>query len=500
MSTPYGWYDTRYPYRRKLNFGTSHDYLPNGYTVEFEVDTRTAYTHVAKENGDDVLVVKQQRTSPYIKSTVTRVLKPGDSWNSTSTHVRFKLPCSISANQNDAANYLFYIYYGRTDPPSQQEYNMYAYLWADDAEGIAPTNITDVWDYTNASISYQTSYPKYGSKSIKFWDTSTSSQGKLSQKYSYTRNYRFRIDFWIRHGAATDHTFGYWNTNIDHWIAYIYFDDYDHHIKYWKESTSSYVDTGYSWSENTYEHYVLDIETSSPYTVKLIKNGTTIASNCNPDGYDTTYGKLYYYGNYAGSYLVYIDNVFIYYYVDNSPDVTLSTEEAWTGISLANTMFVKGYGTSDLSQRLGMATYGHNDLQNETAIRKSASKDLPSQLNMRLSEDSNLDNQLLLRASGSSDILNELSLRQETSKDLNNQLLLKMYGTNFLQKLLMRRELYSTLLNELQLGEEKLNLESILTTLERDTFTDDYNNETYIDTLSDLVVEDGKVRLKKWGE
>ncbi len=500
MSSPYGWYDTRYPYRRKLNFGTSHDYLPVDYTVEFEMDTRTAYTHVAKENGDDVLVVKQKRTSPYTKSAVTRVLRPGDTWNSASTHIRFKLPCSVNANQNDATDYFFYVYYGRTDPYPQIEYNMYAYLWADDAEGINPTNITNMWDYANASISYQTSYPKYGSQSIKFWDNSSSSSGRLSQKYSYTRNHRFRIDFWIRHGGATDHTFGYWNANVEKWVPYIYFQASNHHILYWKESTGSYVDTGYTWSENTYEHYILDIETSSPYTIKLIKNGTTIASNCNPDGYDTTYGKLYFYGNSASSYIVYIDNVFIYHYVDDPPNVTLSAEEAWTGTNLASTMFVKGYGTSDISQKLGIAAYGSNDLPETLSVRKGASTALSSSLKSRKSDFSDIVEQLLIRQKDTMPLPNSLSIRALGQSDIPNTVLLHMYGNNLPGQLDIRRKISNTLSVLLSIGRETKGFGSLLTTLERTTFTDNYDNENYIATLEGCKVENGKLQLKKVGE
>jgi len=497
MASRYGWWNTDYPYRREITFGTSHSYLPSGFTVELVMDTRPAYTNVARTDGRDIYIIAQKTTSPYTKVEVYRELKPGSSWNSASSHIRFKLRDYVNADYNRGYGWDYYVYYGNPDAPYRPDRTRYVYLFGDNCEAVDPSSISTFWEWQYATPTYQTSYPKYGSGSIKFYDNYGSNQGRLSRtEYFNTAGYDVDIEFWLRHSGATDHTFGLWNGS--HWCPYIYFDD-DHHIKYWKESTSSYVDTGYTWSENTYENYKLRIDDSANI-VKLYKNDTLIASNCNPDGYDVTSTKLYFYGNSASTYIQYIDNVFYYYYVSNPPEESLGVEEHWAYTNFSQTLFVKALGHSDLSQRLRVAVYGHSDLQNEAMIRRSTSKDLPSQLNMRLSEDSNLDNQLLLEALGSSDILNELLLRQEASKDLNNQLLLKMYGTNLSQKLLMRRELYSTLLNELQIGTEKLDLEGILTTLERETFTDNYNNETYIDTLSDLVVEDGKVRLKKWGE
>jgi len=489
------WWNTDYPYRREITFGTSHESLKNGYTAEVEMDTRPAHTNVEKTDGNDIRIVRQTSST---HSEIHRVLAPGSSWNNAASKIRFRTPY-VGPNQARNDSERVYVYYGNSNPPTALEYPWGVYFLRADEMEIG--SASDRWSTnTYATVSYVTTEHKYGSRALKFWDTSSSNQGYMHWTASWgTPEQNYKVDFWIKRGNIAAHTFNIYNFNESKWAAIIYFDN-NKNILYYNEYTDQYVDTGYNWSANVWEHYVLEINIFTE-DIKLIKNGVTLATDINKDSVGVTSNiRFYWYGNTVNTCVYYLDNIFWYYFAGNPPEEALGAEETWTYKDFAQTLHIKALGHSDLGQELSIRAMGFDDFSNTMLLRKLGYDDLPIELKIRRGAYVTLDGQLLLRTSEASNILNELLLRQETSKDLNNQLLLKMYGTNFSQKLLMRQELYSTLLNELQIGGEKLNLEAILTTLERDTFTDNFDNETYIDTLTDLVVENGKVRLKKHSE
>ncbi len=101
------WWNTNYPYRQKITFGTNHSTLPVGYTATFDMDTRPANTNVSLTSGNDVRIVWQPDVGADIE--LDRI---GDTWNNAATSIDFRLQSEIGANLSEDLDGSYYVYYG----------------------------------------------------------------------------------------------------------------------------------------------------------------------------------------------------------------------------------------------------------------------------------------------------------------------------------------------------------------------------------------------------
>ncbi|MHC4676908.1 MAG: right-handed parallel beta-helix repeat-containing protein [Planctomycetota bacterium] len=134
------WWDTNYPYRMKVTFGTSHSILPAGFTTSVTMDTRPTATNVALTSGDDVRVVWQPISGPDVE--LDRI---GDTWNNASTTIEFRLQSDIPADADEDTDGSYYIYYGFASagtPPSDE---MNVYYFADFFTRSDSTTVGNGW-------------------------------------------------------------------------------------------------------------------------------------------------------------------------------------------------------------------------------------------------------------------------------------------------------------------------------------------------------------------
>jgi len=113
------WWNSSYPYRKKITFGTSHSTLPQHYTVSLPMDTRPANTNVSLTSGNDVRIVWQPDSGPDVE--LDRI---GNTWNDASTNIEFRLQSEIASNQDEDTDGSYYVYYGygaAGTPPTDEE-------------------------------------------------------------------------------------------------------------------------------------------------------------------------------------------------------------------------------------------------------------------------------------------------------------------------------------------------------------------------------------------
>jgi len=142
------WWNTNYPYRRKVTFGTSHSTLLSGYTVSASMDTQSATTNVALASGDDVRVVWQEDGESPVE--LDRI---GDTWDNAATTIQFRLQSEISADADEDADGSYYIYYGYASagsPPADEED---VYYFFDDFNRADSATVDNGWTETESSPS-----------------------------------------------------------------------------------------------------------------------------------------------------------------------------------------------------------------------------------------------------------------------------------------------------------------------------------------------------------
>jgi hypothetical protein len=138
-----GWWDANYQYRKKVTFGTNHSVLPLGYTVSVTMDTR-ASAHVALTSGNDVRVVWQPTAGGNVE--LDRI---GNTWNSATTNIDFRLQSQVGANLNEALDGSYYIYYGYASAGTPPTNEMNVYYFADFFNRANNTTVGNGWTEWN---------------------------------------------------------------------------------------------------------------------------------------------------------------------------------------------------------------------------------------------------------------------------------------------------------------------------------------------------------------
>ncbi|MHC4676907.1 MAG: hypothetical protein ACYTBZ_30860, partial [Planctomycetota bacterium] len=134
------WWDTNYPYRMKVTFGTSHSILPAGFTTSVTMDTRPTATNVALTSGDDVRVVWQPTSGPDVE--LDRI---GDTWNNANTTIEFRLQSDIPADADEDTDGSYYIYYGFVSAGMPPIDEMNVYYFADFFTRSNSTTVGNGW-------------------------------------------------------------------------------------------------------------------------------------------------------------------------------------------------------------------------------------------------------------------------------------------------------------------------------------------------------------------
>ncbi|MHC4500152.1 MAG: hypothetical protein ACYS21_13670, partial [Planctomycetota bacterium] len=139
------WWNSSYPYRQKVTFGTAHSILPLGYTASVAMDTQPSATNVALTSGNDVRVVWQPTAGGY--QELDRI---GDTWNNASTTIEFRLQSEIGANLDEDVDGSYYIYYGygSAGTPPTDERNVYYFADFFDRADNTDVNINSTQNWT----------------------------------------------------------------------------------------------------------------------------------------------------------------------------------------------------------------------------------------------------------------------------------------------------------------------------------------------------------------
>jgi hypothetical protein len=139
------WWNSSYPYRQKVSFGTGHSILPLGYTAAVTMDTRPAATNVALASGNDVRLVWQPTAGGY--QELDRI---GDTWDNANTTIEFRLQSEIGANLDEDVDGSYYIYYGygSAGTPPTDERNVYYFADFFDRADNTDVNINSTQNWT----------------------------------------------------------------------------------------------------------------------------------------------------------------------------------------------------------------------------------------------------------------------------------------------------------------------------------------------------------------
>jgi hypothetical protein len=143
-----GWWNVSYPYRMKVTFGTSHSLLPLGYTVTVPMDTRPANTNVELTSGNDVRVVWQPTAGGAVE-----LARIGNTWNSATTNIDFRLQSDIGANLDEDADGSYYIYYGNAAAGTPPTNEMNVYYFADFFNRANSSTVGNGWTEWNDGTS-----------------------------------------------------------------------------------------------------------------------------------------------------------------------------------------------------------------------------------------------------------------------------------------------------------------------------------------------------------